>query len=172
MGGLRYFSRGATSTFCSSFSSYLRYNAKWRSQNASPFLPVTAWLESTARLESRFFGDSDSTQVTLKTTVIQIESRSSQIDSTRVAINNSNESHFYKTSEPLMDKPSLFAHNEMSSFASVMIKVGANILFWFSSRVMLHFKDQAFPTCTRIDVSLCFSLRGQQRTIYWQIIVI
>jgi len=37
---------------------------------------------------------------------------------------------------------------------------------------MLNFKDQAFSTYTEVDLRLCFSLRGQQGTIYWNIIVV
>jgi len=37
---------------------------------------------------------------------------------------------------------------------------------------MLHFNDQASPTCTGVDLRLFFSLRGQQGTIYWHLIVI
>jgi len=51
------------------------------------------------------------------------------------------------------------------------MKSGAHFMFWLSSRVMLQFKDQVFPTITEEDVRLCFSLRGQQGTMYCHIIV-
>jgi len=54
-----------------------------------------------------------------------------------------------------MDKPSPFAHKEISIFASVMIKIGANFMFCLSSRAMLHFKDQVSPTCIEEDLGLC-----------------
>jgi len=37
---------------------------------------------------------------------------------------------------------------------------------------MLHFKNQVFPTTTEVELKPCFSLRCQQGTIYWQIIVV
>jgi len=56
---------------------------------------------------------------------------------------DSSQSHFYKISEFLIDKPTSCALKEMSIFASVMIKIGANFLFCLASRSMPHFKDQA-----------------------------
>jgi len=41
-------------------------------------------------------------------------------------------------------------------FASVIIKIGANILFCLSRCSVLHFKNQVFPTCTEVDLRLCF----------------
>ena len=41
-----------------------------------------------------------------------------------------------------MYKPSSLAHKKWGFFASVMIKIGGNFLFWLSSGVMLHFKGQ------------------------------
>jgi len=46
------------------------------------------------------------TRVTLRKMVIRLESRFSQNDSTRVTVNDSSQSHFYKISEFLMYKPS------------------------------------------------------------------
>ena len=43
-----------------------------------------------------------------------------------------------------MDKPSLLHKKKWALFASVMIKIGANLLFWLSSHVMLYFNDQVF----------------------------
>ena len=41
-------------------------------------------------------------------------------------------------------------------FASMMIKIGRNFLFWLSSRAMLQFTDQVSPTYTAVDLRLCF----------------
>jgi len=114
------------------------------------------------------FGDSDSTRVMWRTIVTRLESRFSQNDSNRVTINDSSQSHFYKISEPLMDKP-IFWHKKWAFFASVLIKTDANLLFWLSRRVMLHFKDQVFPTSTEVELQLCFSLNCQQGTRYWHV---
>jgi len=66
------------------------------------------------------FGDSDSTRVTLRKMVNGLESRFSQNGSTRYESQSmtwdSSQSHFYKIFEPLMNKPSSFAHKEMSIF--------------------------------------------------------
>jgi len=61
-----------------------------------------------------------------------------------------------------MDKTSLFAHKGMSFFASVMMEICANFIFWLSTAVVLklHFKDQVFPAYTEVDQRLSFSLRG------------
>jgi len=102
------------------------------------------------------FGDSDLTRVTLRKMVTRIEPQSM----TRVRV------IFTKSLEFLMDKPTSFAHKEMSIFSSVMIKIGANFLFCLSSRSMLHFKDQGSSTCTEIDLRLCFH-RGVSRAQYF-----
>ena len=96
------------------------------------------------------FGDSNSTRVTLREMVTRLDSQFSQ--------NDSSQGHFYKISEAVMYKykPSSFAHKEMSNFASVIAKIGANFRFWLSGRAMLHFKDQVSSTCTEIDRRLCF----------------
>ena len=57
-----------------------------------------------------------------------------------------------------MDKPSWFAHKKWEFFASEMIKIGDNFLFWLSSRAVLYFKDQVSPTCTEVDLRVCFHL--------------
>jgi len=66
------------------------------------------------------FRASDSNRVTLKKMVTRLESRFSQNDSTRLesqsVTRDSSQSHFCKTSEPLIDKPSLFAYKEMTIF--------------------------------------------------------
>ena len=83
------------------------------------------------------FGDSDSTRVTLTTMVTRLESshvlsRMTRVESQSVT-RDSSQSNFYKVSESLMDKPSLFERNEVSFCPSVMIKIGAYFLFWLSS---------------------------------------
>ena len=102
------------------------------------------------------FGDSDSTRVTLRKMMTRLESRFSQNDSTRVTINDSSQSHFCKISELLIDKPSLFAYKEMIIFGPVMIKIGANFLFWLSRRVILYPKGQVFITFTEVDPRFAF----------------
>jgi len=72
----------------------------------------------------------------------------------------------------MMGKRSSFAHEEMSIFASVMFKIGANFLCSLSGCAMLPLKDQVSPTCTEVDLRLCFSLIGQQGTIYRYLIVV
>jgi len=109
----------------------------------------------------KIFVDSDSTWVTLRKMVSRLESifyRMTQLESQSRTLNSS-QSHFYKISEFLMDKSSSIAHKEMSIFASVMIKIVANFLFWLSGRAMLHFKDQVSLTCTEADLRLCFNWR-------------
>jgi len=46
-----------------------------------------------------------------------------------------------------------------------MIKFGANFLFGLSRCAILHFKDQVSPTCTEVDLRLCFH-RGVSRVQY------
>jgi len=70
---------------------------------------------------------------------------------------SSSQSHFCKIPEFLIDKRSAFAHKEMSIFASVMIKIGTSFLFCLSSRAMLHFKVQVYPTGIHGDLILCFN---------------
>ena len=59
------------------------------------------------------------TRVTLRNVVTQLGSRFSQ-NMTRLEsqsmTRDSSQSHFFKSFEPLMDKPSSFAHKEMSTF--------------------------------------------------------
>jgi len=62
------------------------------------------------------FGDSDSTRVTLRKMVTRLESRFSQNDSTRDTDNDSIQSHFYKISEFLIDKPTSCELKDMSIF--------------------------------------------------------
>ena len=89
------------------------------------------------------FGDPDSTRFTLRTMVTRLESQSMTQDSIP--------SVYLQISEPLMGKPNLFAHKEMSICASVKIKIGEHFLFCLSGRVMLHFRDDHYPVC-RLDI--------------------
>jgi len=63
----------------------------------------------------------------------------SQNDATRVTINDSSQSHFCKISEPLVDKPSMFAYKEMIIFWS------SNDLNWCKISVL------AFKSCYAIS---------------------
>jgi len=49
-----------------------------------------------------------------------------------------------------------------SFFGPVMIKIGANFLFWLSSRVILYPKGQAFVTCTEVDLRFAFHWRPKR----------
>jgi len=65
-------------------------------------------------------------------------------------------SQFYKISEPLIDGQTQFVctqRNELFCFSDYQnwCKI---LQFWLSS-VMLHFKDQLFPTYTEEDLRLC-----------------
>jgi len=73
---------------------------------------------------------------------------------------DSSQNHFYKIFEFLIDKPSSFAHKNMSTFTSMMIKLGALFPFWLS-RAMLHFTDQVFPTFTQVDLKRCLHWGAQ-----------
>jgi len=67
----------------------------------------------------------------------------------------------FAKSQPLIDKPSLFAYKEM-------IKIAANFLLWLSSRVILYPKGQVFITCTVVDLRFIFywgARRAQYRPI-------
>ena len=109
-------------------------------------------------LRVTILGDSYSTRATLRKLVTRPESRFSQNDSTRVTINDwrlESES-FYKISEFLMDNPVRLHTKKWAFFASVMVKTGANFLFWLSTDAMLYFKDQVSPSCTEVDLRFCF----------------
>jgi len=70
-----------------------------------------------------------------------------------------------------MDKPSLCAHKEMSisCFSDDQVWRKFSVL---TNRVMLHFKDQVFPTITEVDLRLCFSLHERPAGFNKYIIVI
>jgi len=54
-----------------------------------------------------------------------------------------------------------------------MIKIGANFLFFLSSRSVLYFKGQAPQLAQRyFRLETFLSLRGQLCTIYWHFIVV
>ena len=66
------------------------------------------------------FDDSDSTRVTLRKIVTRIDSshvfyKMTRLESQSMA-RDSSQSHFCKISEPLIDKPSLFAYQEIIIF--------------------------------------------------------
>jgi len=64
---------------------------------------VIAWLESMTRLT--IFGNSHSTRVTLRKIVTRLTFLTESLDSTRVTVYDSCQSHFYKISEFLMENP-------------------------------------------------------------------
>ena len=115
------------------------------------------WLDST---RVTIFGDSDSTRVTLKEMVTRLvlshlfhrmtrlESQSSLETRVRVICTKSLSSWW--------TKPLRLHTKKWAFFASVMIKIGGNVLFCLSSRGMLHFKDQVSSTCIEGDLRLCF----------------
>jgi len=78
---------------------------------------------------------------------------------------DSSQSHFYKISERLMDKPCLFAHKEMSIFCFSDDQGWWKFSVLMSSRAMIHLKDQVSPACTEIDLRICFHL-GVSRAQY------
>ena len=129
-------------------------------------IPVISWLESMTRLESRYLVTRtrlksrwekwwfDSTGVTFFT---------EWLDSSR----NSSQSHFHKISEPVLHNPVRLHTKKWPLFASVMIKIEANILFCMSSRAICYILS---PPRGRLETLL--SLRGQQGTIYWHLIVV
>jgi len=55
-----------------------------------------------------------------------------------------------------MDKPSSFAHKEMSTFCFSDDQDWWKCSVWLSSRAMLHFTDQVPPTCIEEDLRLSF----------------
>jgi len=130
------------------------------------------WLETT---RVTIFGDSDSTRVTLRKMVTDstlFTFLTEWLDSTRVTIYDSTvESESFLQSRWWTNPVGLYT-KKWSFFASVMLKIGANFLFWLSSRAMLPCKNQVSPTCTEVDLWLCVSLMGRQGTIYWHLIVV
>jgi len=46
-----------------------------------------------------------------------------------------------------------------------MIKIGANFLFWLSSRVMLYPKCEVFITCTEVDLRFAFTVGPEGHNI-------
>jgi len=113
-------------------------------------------------------GDSDSTRVTLRKMMTRLESRFSQNDSTRVTINDSRlESESFLKNLRACDRQTQFVciQRKDNFFGPVMIKIGANFLFWLSSRVILYPKGQVFITYTEVDVRFAFHW-GARRAQY------
>jgi len=117
------------------------------------------------RLESRFL-----------VTRTRLESRWKKwwLDSSRVTFFTEwlGSSHFYKISEFLMDKATSFAHKEMSIF----------LLQWWSRLAEMFCFACLVVVCCIIRISFfnlhwgrpetLLSLRGQQVTIYWYLIMV
>jgi len=96
------------------------------------------------------------------------------LDSIRVTINDLRlESESFLQNLWASDEQTQFVCTQRNEhfFSSVMFKIGANFLFWLSRHALLYFKDQLSPTYTEADLRL-LSLRGQQGTIPWQLIVV
>jgi len=115
---------------------------------------VIAWLESRflvtlTRLESRWERWwLDSTQVTFFTE--WLDSSHNQWLETRVRV------IFEKSQSLWSTNPVCLRAKKWSFSAPVMIKICANFLFWFSSRVILYPKGQVFITCTEVDLRFAF----------------
>ena len=101
--------------------------------------------------------------------VTRLESHFSQNDSTRVTINDSrleSESFLQNLWAPDEQVQYVCTQRKWAFFASVMIKIGTNFLFWVSSRAILHFKNLSVPNLHRNRPETMLSLKGQQGTIY------
>ena len=75
---------------------------------------------------------------------------------------------FAKSQSFSLTNPVCLHTKKWSFFGPVMIKIGANFLFWLSSRVMLYLKGQIFITCTEVDLRFAFhwgARRAQYRPI-------
>ena len=120
------------------------------------------------------FGDFDSTRVTLRKMVTRLdsshvfhkmtrlESQSIKLFETRVRV------IFAKSQSLWLTNPVCLHTKKWSFFSPVMITIGANFLFWLSSRVMLYPEGQVFITCTEVDLRFAFhwgSRRVQYRPI-------
>ena len=134
---------------------------------------MIAWLESMTRLEPRILVTRtrlesrwvkwwlDSTRITFFTE--WLDSSHTQWLKTRVrVVFTKSLSSWWINPVPLHTKKWVF-------FASVMIKIGKNFLFWLPSRAMLQV--QVSPSCTEIDLRFCIHW-GQKGTIYWHLIVV
>ena len=72
----------------------------------------------------------------------------------------------FAKSQSLWSKNLVCLHTKKwSYFGPVMIKIGANFLFWLSSCVILYPKGQVFTTCTEVDLRFAFH-RGARRAQY------
>jgi len=115
----------------------------------------------------------DSTRVTLRKKVTRLDSshvfhRMARLESQSMTRDLS-QSHFYKFSEFLIDKPTSCALEKWAFFASVVIKIGANFQFCLSNCSMLHFKDQTPQLAQRLTWDFSFtegSARHNISTLY------
>ena len=140
--------------------------------------PVIAWLESMTRLEPQFL-----------VTLTRLESRWGRwwLDSSHVfhRMTRLDSSHnqwlearvriiFAKSQSLWSTNPVCLHTKKWSLFGPVMIKIGANFLFWLSSRVILYPKGQVFITCTEVDLRFAFhwGARRAQYRPYWHSIMI
>ena len=77
------------------------------------------------------------------------------------------QSQFYKIGKHLINKPSSFAHKEMSFLCFIddwFWRKRSVLTLTVSTRgVILPFKDQVFPPITELGLGLCFSLRGSRK---------
>jgi len=69
---------------------------------------------------------------------------------------DSSQSHFYKTSELLIDKLTSFAHIEMSTFCFSGDQDWRKFCVLSVWSFVVHFKDEVSPTCAEVDQILCF----------------
>jgi len=107
--------------------------------------PESRFLVTRTRLVSRWeLCWFDSTRVIFFAEWLD-SSHNQWLDSSHNQWLDSSQSHFYKISEPLMDKPGYLHTKKWAFVVSVMITIGENFPFWLSSHVMLHFKDQVLP---------------------------
>ena len=121
----------------------------WSSQSHCSIRLQSRFLVTRTRLESRWNKwRFDSSRVTFFTE--WLGSSHSQSLETRVRV------IFTKSLSSWWTKPLRLHTKKWAFFASVMIKIGGNVLFCLSSRGMLHFKDQVSSTCIEGDLRRCF----------------
>jgi len=127
---------------------------------------MITWLQSMTRVT--IFGGSDSTRITLKKMVTRLDSShvfqrmtrlESQSMTTRVRV------IFAKSQSLWLTNPVCLHTKKWSFFCPVVITIGANFLFWLSSRVMVYPKGQVFITCTEVDLRFVFHW-GARRAQY------
>ena len=78
--------------------------------------------------------------------------------------NDSSQSHFCKISEPLINKPSLFACKEMIIFwpSNDQNWWKFSVLTFMSCYPILYPKGQVFITCTKMDLRFAFHWRARR----------